>query len=114
MAASATSLRAALRLVPASSNPTTQLPTRRLISMPPQLCKPCLRLQALQPARAVADAVLVNAEHIEDAQQQIPGRHGFGRIRQMTPALELPIRSSEEHVRGIFMTMLVGVPHVGA
>ena len=49
-------------------------------------------IRVLQPARAVADAVLVNVELIQHAQQQIAGRHRLGRIRQVTAALELAVQ----------------------
>ena len=73
-----------------------------------------LQLQILQPARAVADAVLVNVELVQYAQQQITGRHGLRGIGQMTPAFESPVQSSDQHVRHIVVKVLIGVPHVAA
>src|SRR5690606_40585666 len=58
-----------------------------------------LPLEVLNPAAAVAEAVEVDIEQIQDAEQQATGRHRPLREREMPVALE-PARSApDQHVR---------------
>src|SRR5262245_25709515 len=70
--------------------------------------------QVLQPAGAVADAVLMNVEPVEDAEQQVASRHGLLRIRQVAAAFQLPCGAADEYVRYVVVHVLVRIAHVAA
>src|SRR4029077_7460799 len=70
--------------------------------------------QARQPPGAVANAVLVNAIQLENAQQKIPARNCLGRIRQVTVPLELPGCATDQNMRHVVVQVLVGVTHIAA
>src|SRR6266850_1486654 len=101
MAASATSLPAA-KPATESNISRAQLPIVRVT-----LIIASCTLQIVQPARAVADAVLVNVELVQYAQQQIARRDGLGRIGKMTPAFEFSVQSSDQHMRHIVVKVLI-------
>src|SRR5258707_9474401 len=70
--------------------------------------------QARQPAGAVADAVLLNAIQLENAQQKIPAGDGFGRIRQVTVPLHLAGFAADQNVRHVVLQVLIGCAHLAA
>src|SRR5579885_1155037 len=67
-----------------------------------------------QVTGAVADAFLLDAVHLDDAQQEIARGHRLGRERQVASALQLPARAADQDVRNVVVQVLVGVSHVGA
>src|SRR6185295_3824587 len=98
MTASATLLPAAVRPATDSNSTTAQLPMMRFAfirCLLGSIRPPRVRLQVLEPTCAVADAVLMNVEPVQQAEQQIPRGYGPGRIRQMTPALQLPAGATD-------------------
>src|SRR5438477_6406888 len=114
MTASATSLVAAERPMVVSISTAALLPMarRRFVVM---TSLPLRRqLEVFQPSGAVADAVLMNVEPIQQAQQQISRRHRHRRICEVTIALQLSIGAADNHVRYVLMAMLIRVPHVRA
>ena len=62
----------------------------------------------------VADAVFVNVEAVQKAQQQISRRNLHGRVCQVTVTAQLSVGASDEDVGDILMAMLIRVPHVRA
>src|SRR6267154_2155405 len=75
----------------------------------------CLSLlDRSQLAFAVADGVLRDSELVENRQQQVAGRHGFGRVGDVAVALHLAVEGADEHVRDVVVDVLVRVAHVAA
>src|SRR5262245_794656 len=70
--------------------------------------------QSFQPACAVADAFLINSEHIEDAQQKIPSWNRLRCVGQVASSLELPGCAAGQDVRHVVVLMLIRITHVGA
>src|SRR5438132_1357355 len=105
MAASATGLVTAPVAVTANTSDTAQIIATYRTRMLYQSC---------QPAVAITNAVLMNAVHIQNAEQKIPRSDGLSWIRQVTSPLELAGCAADQHVRHIVVQMLVGIAHIGA
>src|SRR5207248_4088906 len=66
-----------------------------------------------QRTRAVADALLIDPIQVQDAEQEIAARNRFGRIRQVTPAFQLPTGRANQNMRHVIMQVLIGIAHIG-
>ena len=106
--ASATSLRSAPKLTAGRINTRAYALIIRLRS-----CD-FSTLEFLKPAGAVADTVLVNSEHVQNAQQKISGRNSLRGIRQVTPSFKSSGRAARQNVRHVVVLMLIRIAHVAA
>src|SRR6266496_1490197 len=79
---------------------------------PPAVNLQPLTLQFRESAAAVALNVLLDAEQVQHAQQQVARGHRLALVREMTVAFELPVRAADEHVRHVIVLVLIRVAHV--
>src|SRR5579871_6664255 len=116
MTASATSFVAAPALMAVSANSAAQLPMARRRFMVIALSASPRRLQIFKSSGAVPDAVHVNIESVQNAEQKVPRRLRLFQIqfwvRKMTIAFQLSVRAPDEDMRDVIVPMLIGVPHV--
>src|SRR5690606_34877349 len=124
IAASATS-DAFTQVVVASRSAATTPPAREIRRLPARLRRfiPLLpqptrharrQLDVLQPAGAVAEALSMDIELVEEAQQQVARPHRLGRIRQVAITRHPAVVPAEDHVRNVVMQVLIRVAHVAA
>src|SRR5438105_484496 len=70
--------------------------------------------QTRQTPGAVADAVPVNVEQIEDREQHVRVFLRVVREYQMAISFELAVDSADEFDRYLLMRVAMGIPHVGS
>lgn len=67
-------------------------------------------LQSRESVGAVALAVLVDAIHVQDTQQEIASSDGLSVVVQVAPAFQLPIGPPDEKVHDILLIMVETIP----
>src|SRR5262249_27996743 len=94
MTASATSLLLAAAIAFAPTTATASATRTRVIETSPRVPASQLR----QPVGAVALRLPLNAVHVEDAQQQVPGRHRLALVGEVPVPCELSVGAADDHL----------------
>src|SRR6266850_1747522 len=69
-------------------------------------------LQAREPSRTVALHVPLDPVQVEEAEQQVAGRHRLPLVVEVPVAFQLAAGAADEEVRDVVVLMLVRVAHV--